>query len=238
MMELLKEKNQNAVAVISPHKTAKMLDDRYNVTEEENEKMLKKYFPEELDGRLTTFSMREKYKIVVLREIIKRFERGRSYTEKELNEILKGIYEEDYVTIRRYLIEYGFMDRKNDGSEYWVKETPAGGNKSSKGTEKVMSGVYQIRNTQNQKIFVTSGRNTSKLNGTSFELNLGSYRNKPLQSEWKQYGEDSFVFEILESFEESSDPKEILKKLREMEKEWIEKLQPFGERGYNKEKAK
>lgn len=29
---------------------------------------------------------------------------------------------EDYVTIRRYLIEYGFMERTNDCKEYWINE--------------------------------------------------------------------------------------------------------------------
>jgi hypothetical protein len=28
---------------------------------------------------------------------------------------------DDYVTVRRYLIEYGFLDRKDDGSQYWLK---------------------------------------------------------------------------------------------------------------------
>ncbi|MBJ6950597.1 DUF2087 domain-containing protein, partial [Vibrio cholerae] len=27
----------------------------------------------------------------------------------------------DFVTLRRYLIEYGFLDRTDDGSQYWVK---------------------------------------------------------------------------------------------------------------------
>ena len=36
------------------------------------------------------------------------------------NSVLKLIYE-DYATIRRYLIEYGFMERTNDCKEYWVK---------------------------------------------------------------------------------------------------------------------
>ncbi|HDR8220879.1 TPA: DUF2087 domain-containing protein, partial [Bacillus cereus] len=26
-----------------------------------------------------------------------------------------------FVTLRRYLIEYGFLDRTDDGSQYWVK---------------------------------------------------------------------------------------------------------------------
>lgn len=235
MMELLKEKNKNAVNVISPHKTAKMVDDRYSITEQENERILKNYFPKGVEGKLSTFSMKEKHKIVVLREIAKRFDSERTYAESELNEIIKGIYEYDYVAIRRYLIEYGFMDRKNDGSEYWVKESTIDENAPSKTTPKVISGVYQIRNTKNQKIFITSGRNISKLNGAIFELNIGSYHNKALQNEWKEYGENAFVFEILESFEEDENPKGLVSKLKSLEKEWTAKLQPFKGRGYNKE---
>jgi len=37
-----------------------------------------------------------------------------------VNEIIKSLID-DYVTVRRYLIEYGFMDRNKDGSEYRVK---------------------------------------------------------------------------------------------------------------------
>jgi hypothetical protein len=70
---------------------------------------------------LKTFPSREKQKLVILREIVKKFQGERSYNEKELNLILKGIYD-DFVTLRRYLIEYGFLDRKADGSEYWLKK--------------------------------------------------------------------------------------------------------------------
>lgn len=234
LMELVREKNQKAPKTIMPHKTATMVDDRYKITEEEYEKAVKKYFPDGVQGRLSAFSMQEKYKIVVLREIIKRFDRDRTYSEKQVNEILKNVYEYDYATIRRYLIEYGFMDRKDDGSEYWVKGNNSSENKGPKEAEKVISGVYQIRNIRNGKIFVTGGRNISKLNGVKFELNFGSYRNKLLQQEWKEYGEDAFAFEMLETFEEEGDPKEVSRKIKNLEKEWIAKLQPFGDRGYNK----
>jgi hypothetical protein len=235
MMELLKEKDKNVVPFVSPHKTAKMVDDRYKITEDENVKILRKYFSQGVRGKLKTFTMQEKHKIVVLREIVKRFDAGRIYTERELNEILKDIYEDDYVAIRRYLIEYGFMDRKKDCSEYWIKEISDNKDDSSKTIEKIISGIYQIRNIKNQKIFVASARNISKLNGQKFQLNMGSHHNKLLQSEWKQYGEDAFVFEVLESFEENEDLRSVNKELKRLEKEWILKLQPFGERGYNKE---
>jgi hypothetical protein len=121
LMELLKEKDRHAPTIVNMHKTARMVDDRYNVTLDEVEKVLKKYFPDGTDGPLTTFAIKEKHKLVVLREIAKRFRGEQVYTEKEVNQILLTAYD-DYVTLRRYLIEYGFLDRKPDGSQYWLKE--------------------------------------------------------------------------------------------------------------------
>ena len=58
--------------------------------------------------------------VVILKTIAGQFERDRKYSEKELNGILKDI-NEDFATIRRYLIESGFLDRTDDGKEYWLK---------------------------------------------------------------------------------------------------------------------
>ena len=121
MMELLRKKDRYDPGFVNVHKTARMLDDRYNITHEEKEAILTKYFPAGIKGPLKAFSRQEKHKLVVLREIAGRFEPGRIYREKEINEILKAAYD-DYVTLRRYLIDYGFLDRKPDGSEYWVKD--------------------------------------------------------------------------------------------------------------------
>ncbi len=119
MMELLKKKDK-AVSYIAPHKTAKMVDDRYKLTTDENEKLLKNLFVHGPKGPIKSFAVREKNKLVILREICKRFESNRTYSEKEVNEILKTAHE-DFVTLRRYMIEYGFMERKDDGSQYWIK---------------------------------------------------------------------------------------------------------------------
>jgi len=121
MMELLTEKDNHAPVFLNFHQTAKMVDDRYNITQDERENILKKQFPQGLDGPLKTFSLKEKQKLVVLQEIVKRFQRDRIYNEKEVNQILIPVYG-DYVTVRRYLIEYGFLDRKIDGSQYWLKK--------------------------------------------------------------------------------------------------------------------
>jgi hypothetical protein len=121
IMELLKDKDQYAPAFIPPHKTARMVDDRYDITQDEQEETIKKFFPEGTSGTLKKFPPKEKQRLIVLREIAKNFDSEHTYDEKELNQILKAIYV-DYVIIRRYLIEYGFLDRKSDGSQYWLKK--------------------------------------------------------------------------------------------------------------------
>ncbi|WP_416825106.1 DUF2087 domain-containing protein [Ectobacillus polymachus] len=121
IMELLKEKDQYAPAFIPPHKTARLVDDRYDITQEEQQEIINKFFTEGSKGCLTKFPPKEKQRLIVLREIAKHLDSERTYDEKELNQILKAVYH-DYVMIRRYLIEYGLLDRKSDGSEYWLKK--------------------------------------------------------------------------------------------------------------------
>jgi hypothetical protein len=105
--------------LVEIHRGATMVDERYAITEDERRKLIERHFEEGGEGALRTWPTREKRKLVVLQHITKRFEAGRKYTEKEINEILKAAYH-DNVTLRRYLIEYGFLDRARDGSAYWV----------------------------------------------------------------------------------------------------------------------
>ncbi len=120
IMELLGENPESEKKFISIPRTAVLVDDRFAITAEENEKILKAYFKEGLDGPLSDFPAKEKRKIVILKHILKRFELNKEYTEKEVNEILGEVYF-DHVTLRRYLIEYGFMNRRPDGSSYWIE---------------------------------------------------------------------------------------------------------------------
>jgi len=99
-------------------------------------------------------------------------------------------------------------------------------------------GVFQIRNTVNEKIYLGSSVNLDAIwNRNRMELNFNGHRNELLQSEWKQYGEEAFRFEILAEIEqkdgEKTDCNYEVKKLEEM---FIEELQPFGEKGYNQQK--
>lgn len=100
------------------HPSANMIDDRYNITDQDRSKTISSYINEY--GSLSQFPAKEKKKIIILREIMKNFKQHYTYNEGEVNEILQRIYG-DYPTIRRALIEYGFMERSADCSEYRVK---------------------------------------------------------------------------------------------------------------------
>ena len=71
--------------------------------------------------RLARMPRREKEKLVVLRRVACLFEAGRRYSEKEVNAVLHPVHD-DHVTLRRYLIEYRFLEREADGSAYWLRE--------------------------------------------------------------------------------------------------------------------
>jgi hypothetical protein len=69
--------------------------------------------------KISNFPPKEKRKYILLCMMVHLFEPNKKYNEKEINEILKTIYS-DYVTLRRYLVEYRFLDRLVDGSAYWL----------------------------------------------------------------------------------------------------------------------
>ncbi|MDF2520590.1 MAG: Transcriptional regulator [Clostridia bacterium] len=120
IMGLLDKDGDDSKKLLNIHRGATMIDERYAATESEREKFLKTYFDEKLE-KLINFPSKEKRKLVVLQHITGKFESDKKYTEKEVSKILEDIYP-DFVTIRRYLIEYGFMERTPDGSAYWVKK--------------------------------------------------------------------------------------------------------------------
>jgi len=90
---------------------------------DETQKMLETLFSSLSPLVLKTFDFgkkKEEKRLLILKTIIGQFEKGKKYTNKETDDILKSIYR-DYATIRRHLVDYGFMDRTGDCREYWVK---------------------------------------------------------------------------------------------------------------------
>jgi hypothetical protein len=98
-------------------------------------------------------------------------------------------------------------------------------------------GVFQVRNTATGRILVDASVNLPAIfNRLRAQLGLGAYlKNRALQADWDELGADAFAFEVLEELEPPDapgyDPTGDLQAMREL---WIEQLQPFGERGYNR----
>lgn len=120
IMELLAEAIPLKDSFIDIPRGSMQVDDRFAITEEENDKILATYFKKGLSGPLDSYPLKEKKRVAILRHILKQFNSTQKYTENEVNAILKPLYN-DYVLLRRHLIDYGFMDRTQGGSSYWVK---------------------------------------------------------------------------------------------------------------------
>jgi group I intron endonuclease len=97
------------------------------------------------------------------------------------------------------------------------------------------AGIFQVKNTVNGKVLLGSSLNLEgPLNSHRFMLTIGKHRNAALQKDWNDSGPEAFVFEILEVVKVPVDPDfNLSDELTLLEQIWIEKLQPFGERGYN-----
>ena len=70
------------------------------------------------DGSLKTLPSQRKKLEAILRYLVKAFDVGKRYSEKQVNEILAR-YHDDTATLRRELVGYGLMQREGGGEEYW-----------------------------------------------------------------------------------------------------------------------
>lgn len=64
------------------------------------------------------------------------------------------------------------------------------------------AGVFQIKNNENGMILIEASSDIhSKWNRHRTELRFGSHRNKALQKDWNEFGEESFIFSVLSQLE-------------------------------------
>ena len=68
-------------------------------------------------GKLKSIPAQRKKERIILEEIAKAFERGRIYTEREVNIIIADFHD-DFCTIRRDMISEKLMEREN--GKYWL----------------------------------------------------------------------------------------------------------------------
>ena len=97
------------------------------------------------------------------------------------------------------------------------------------------AGIFQVKNTVNGKVLLGSSLNLEgPLNSHKFMLTIGKHKNEALQRDWNAFGPDKFTFDILEVVKVPDDPQfDLDDELTLLEQIWLEKLRPFGERGYN-----
>jgi hypothetical protein len=82
---------------------------------------LKNYLDSE--QRLKVWPARDKYKKLALEYLAEKFSYGVTYTEKEVNEILKQAHTfHDHVLLRRELFDNYLLDRTKDCRSYWKSE--------------------------------------------------------------------------------------------------------------------
>ena len=110
----------------------KQLDEfnRHHFTEaeEKNDKVDFLGFPDEKrkiltdytnpDGSLKMIPTKSKKIMAILDYLILAFDQEDVYSEKQVNEILDGFFH-DTTTLRRYLIDFGYLGRSIDGAQYW-----------------------------------------------------------------------------------------------------------------------
>jgi len=96
-------------------------------------------------------------------------------------------------------------------------------------------GVYQIRNMINGKIFLGSSKDLKGIiNRNRFQLKSGLHVNKKLQRDFNEIGESNFSFEILDYLKPKDDLEvDYTEELQMLEEMWVDKLQPYDEKGYN-----
>lgn len=84
-------------------------DDGADPEEREQAKVLRDFF----DGaRLKQIPAQRKKRVIVLQHLLERFDPARTYPEKEVNALLREAHE-DVATLRRELVDYGFMRRES-----------------------------------------------------------------------------------------------------------------------------
>ncbi len=101
--------------------------------------------------------------------------------------------------------------------------------KAYKQTKQPM-GVYRIRNSKTDQVYVGSSTNLpARFNRHKAELKFGSHRNRELQDIWNSFGESAFEFEILDVLDHEGNSQETLdEELHILAEMWVQKLKKAG----------
>ena len=77
------------------------------------------------NGRLKQWPVRQKVQRMAAAYLAARFEPGREYSEREVNELLLDWHTfGDWALLRRVMFDWRLLDRESDGSRYRVRPRP------------------------------------------------------------------------------------------------------------------
>ena len=88
---------------------AALEQEAYDAARAEQQRLVGRLFT---DGRIERVPAKRKVRAAVLLEVVSRFEPGRDYSEKEVNEVLLGVHE-DFAYLRRELVNYHYLERED-----------------------------------------------------------------------------------------------------------------------------
>ena len=214
------------------------------------------------EGRLIQLPVQKKKRRIILEVFANRFKANRTYTEQAVNALIAPLFD-DHCAIRRNLVEEGLLTRHKGvycmvAANQTTGSCPQGvsrkyndGKKETKMDRRTelkrryknnppRSGIFRITNTVNGKAFIGKGMNVQGvLNGKQAQLNWDSHPNRELQQDWNRHGPEQFTCEVLDYLERVNDSQQDLQQeLAALEVLWLEKLQPYGEKGYHKRAPK
>ena len=93
-------------------------------------------------------------------------------------------------------------------------------------SETKQAGIFRVTNTVTNKVFLGSTLNLhGPLNRLEFELQQGLSRISGLQEDYRRYGQDAFIFEVVELIEPGEGPEFSLEReLEKVERRYAEAL--------------
>jgi hypothetical protein len=102
---------------------------------------------------------------------------------------------------------------------------------------KTFYGVVKLTNSASGRVFIGSFSNIK--NRESYlrdQLDDGRHPNAALQADWRIYGSAAFSYEVLAE-KDAAEVNDAAWEAKQLEAVFLEELQPYGERGYNRPPA-
>lgn len=192
-------------------------------------------------NKVQKLPVQQKKRIIILEWILDKIDQSKDYTETEISEEIKK-YHEDYCTVRRELVDYGYMDRKNNC--YYIKKYEKNEDmdmmdkKTAKyeyKNTKLPTGIFIIKCKETNSGFINSSTTLETIfKRFLFELDMGTYPYRRMMDDYKMFGKEGFEFIVLEKIKtDGLTDEEIKQELKSLKEMYIEKLKQDGVSFYN-----